>query len=87
MTIHEADLTQVTGFNSLVKSVVDEHGKLDFLFNNAGVGLWGKIGEFSEEDYGTLSDILLKAPIFMTQAAMPYLKVIFTCFRIIFTIN
>ena len=75
MTTHEADLTQVTQFDDLVKNVVDEHGKLDVLFNNAGILGVGNIGSISEDTYDSLSDILLKGPVFMTQAAMPYLKV------------
>jgi len=74
VTTHEADLTQVNRFDDLVKNVVDQHGKLDVLFNNAGILGSGNIGDISEEAYDSLSDILLKGPIFMTQAAMPYLK-------------
>ena len=72
--IHEADLTDVSKFDSLVKEIVSDHGQLDFLFNNAGTLAAGKIGEITEESFEELTNIHLKAPMFLTQAAMPYLK-------------
>ena len=53
---------------------MSEHGQLDILFNNAGTLAAGNIGDIREEDFDQLLKIHLKAPMFLTQAAMPHLK-------------
>lgn len=49
-------------------------GRLDVLFNNAGVGLGGPIDSFPESDVDTVIDINLKGVINGIQAGMPMLK-------------
>ena len=68
------DITNVSQFGQLLKDVTAEHGKLDILFNNAGNLRGGKLGEITEDDYDALAAVHLKAPLFLTQAAIPYLK-------------
>ena len=57
-----ADFTQASG------------GRLDVMFNNAGVGIGGLIEENSEADIDLLLDVNLKGVILGAQAAHPYLK-------------
>ena len=54
--------------------MVSEYGQLDILFNNAGILAAGNIGDIREGDFDQLVKIHLKAPMFLTQAAMPHLK-------------
>jgi NAD(P)-dependent dehydrogenase (short-subunit alcohol dehydrogenase family) len=43
----------------------------DFMINNAGIGLYAPLAEFTEENFDTLFKIHLKAPFFLTQGALP----------------
>ncbi len=45
--------------------------KIDFLVNNAGVGVHASFAETTEEQFNTLSDIHFKGPFFLTQKALP----------------
>ncbi len=45
--------------------------KIDFLINNAGVGVHASFAETTEEQFDTLSDIHFKGPFFLTQKALP----------------
>jgi NAD(P)-dependent dehydrogenase (short-subunit alcohol dehydrogenase family) len=43
----------------------------DYMINNAGIGLYAPLAEFTEENFDTLFKIHLKAPFFLTQGALP----------------
>ncbi len=43
---------------------------IDYLINNAGVGLYAPLAEFTEADFDSLFKIHLKAPFFLTQKAL-----------------
>ena len=49
-------------------------GKIDVVFNNAGIPLGGQITEHSEAEIERCLDINLKGVIFGAQAAHPWLK-------------
>lgn len=49
-------------------------GRIDVVFNNAGIPLGGKITDCSPEEVARTLDINLKGVIFGAQAAYPYLK-------------
>ncbi|CAG5103922.1 Oidioi.mRNA.OKI2018_I69.chr1.g1002.t1.cds [Oikopleura dioica] len=74
VSAHDIDLSDVSQFEQLMENVIKEHGQLNALFNNAGVIGAGKIGELDPDTFDQLTAIHLKAPIFLTQAAMPFLS-------------
>lgn len=45
--------------------------KIDFLINNAGIGVYAPFAETTEEQFDTLSDIHFKGAFFLTQKALP----------------
>lgn len=45
--------------------------KIDYLVNNAGVGLHANFGDTTEEGFDTMVNIHLKAPFFVTQKLLP----------------
>lgn len=69
----QADLANLSGFDSLIKSAL-QWGSLDLLVNNASVFYPTPIGHLSEADWDELMGSNLKAPLFLSQAAAPYLK-------------
>lgn len=51
-----------------------EHGKVNMIFNNAGVALSGTVAALSLEDYEWIMDINFNGVIYGTKAFLPYLE-------------
>ena len=58
----------VAQINELVDSVLQKHGKIDILINNAGIIRRAPAHQFSENDWDDVLRINLKAPFFLTQS-------------------
>ncbi len=69
-----ADLQEVAGFAEIVKKCVERFGALDALVNNASTFYPTPFGTISAENWNELVGANLKAPLFLAQAAAPYLK-------------
>jgi NAD(P)-dependent dehydrogenase (short-subunit alcohol dehydrogenase family) len=67
------DLTDLDGIQSTVAQIGDRHGRIDVLFNHAG-SVCAPGMEITADDWEVASAVNLRAPIFMTQAALPYLS-------------
>lgn len=70
---HVVDVTDQTAIDSLIASVGKQHGHLDVLFNHAGAPAPPGL-DFSATDWERCMDINLRAPMVMTQAALPLLR-------------
>jgi len=53
------DVTDYKGFQNLINDIVKKYGKLDFIFNNAGIGISGEAHELSFEQWKKILDINL----------------------------
>ena len=62
------DIGKMEQINDLVERTVREFGKIDFLFNNAGINLRNFCEDFKEEDWDQVLQINLKGPFFLAQA-------------------
>ncbi len=63
-------LLDVTDFNSVEKVIYDIHtefGRLDYLFNNAGIAMYGELYDMTIEDWREIIDINLWGVIHGTQ--------------------
>lgn len=70
----QADLTQTSLLDELVKKTVHTFGHLDVLVNNASRFYKTDIGSVTDAIWQDLFDSNLKAPFFLAQAAAPYLQ-------------
>lgn len=76
----QLDTSEIDSFDTViteVKTTLQEKlGKetIDFLVNNAGIGLGNSIAETTEEQFDTLSNIHLKGVFFLTQKLIPILN-------------
>ncbi len=64
----QADVSRMGDIQSLVDRAVKEFGKIDFLFNNAGIIRRNPCEDFSERDWDDVININLKGPFFLAQA-------------------
>jgi short-subunit dehydrogenase len=71
---HRLDVADRAAVAALPQAVVAEHGRVDLLFNNAGVALAGTFEQISESDFDWLFDINFAAVVRLTRAFLPQLK-------------
>ena len=72
--IFRADLADYEACGQLTENVVAHFGRLDVVINNASSFFATPIGSIDEAAWQTLIGSNLKGPLFLSQAAAPYLK-------------
>lgn len=70
----QADLGNLAKLNSMVWQTIEHYGRLDVLVNNASSFYPTPIGIVSEKEWEDLLGTNLKAPFFLSQAAVPHLS-------------
>ena len=68
------DVTARDAVLSAVKLAHDRFGRLDVVVNNAGYGQFGMVEEISEAEARAQFDTNVFGALFVTQAALPYLR-------------
>ncbi|MBM3156825.1 MAG: SDR family NAD(P)-dependent oxidoreductase [Chloroflexi bacterium] len=63
------DVTQAVKVQELVNDTVTQHGQLDYMFNNAGVGVGGEFRHLNPEHWQHVMDVNLRGVIYGTEAA------------------
>lgn len=70
-----ADVATIEGRAATLKQAIDALGGLDILVNNAGGVRAGRLENTSEADIAAMIEVDLVAPILLTRAALPALRV------------
>jgi NAD(P)-dependent dehydrogenase (short-subunit alcohol dehydrogenase family) len=65
------DVADASGFEHAVGQVHDEHGHLDLLFNNAGIGIGGPVEELTLAHWERTLDVNLRGVVHGVLAAYP----------------
>jgi NAD(P)-dependent dehydrogenase (short-subunit alcohol dehydrogenase family) len=68
------DVSRARDVEALVEGTVSAHGRIDVLFNNAGVDYMGSLHGMSEEDWDRVIDINLKGTFLGIKYAVPHMK-------------
>jgi NAD(P)-dependent dehydrogenase (short-subunit alcohol dehydrogenase family) len=68
------DVMQQEQVRHLIEDATSRHGRLDFLFNNAGVGGFMPIGEATLEHWRRIVDLNLWGVIYGVHAALPIMR-------------
>jgi NAD(P)-dependent dehydrogenase (short-subunit alcohol dehydrogenase family) len=70
-TATEVDVVDFGAINRLIEETVQTHGRLDYLFNNAGIGISGEVRHYQIEDWYRIFDVHLRGVANGVQAAYP----------------
>src|SRR5260221_635377 len=68
------DVTDKTAVDTVVRQAHDHFGRLDVIINNAGYGQFGAMEEISEQEARNQLETNLLGALWVTQAALPYLR-------------
>lgn len=74
LDIRHLDVTQPQSVTDVVAGVIDEHGRLDAVINNAGAGHVGTIERESVDDVRAVMEVNFFGVVMVTQAALPHLR-------------
>jgi len=65
----KADVTDFPAMEHLIQETHKRTGRLDYIFNNAGIGIGGHVNQYSIEDWNQIIDVNLRGVINGIQAA------------------
>jgi NAD(P)-dependent dehydrogenase (short-subunit alcohol dehydrogenase family) len=67
----ELDVRSYPSFERAVAEVVQQSGRIDYLFNNAGIGVGGEVDSYTLDDWNDVFDVNLRGVVHGIQAAYP----------------
>jgi NADP-dependent 3-hydroxy acid dehydrogenase YdfG len=67
----ELDVRSYPSFERAVTEEVQQSGRIDYLFNNAGIGIGGEVDSLTLDDWGDVIDVNLRGVIHGIQAVYP----------------
>ncbi|MEX0941742.1 MAG: SDR family oxidoreductase, partial [Pseudomonadales bacterium] len=76
VTTHRVDVANRTEMEKFAADVVKAHGKVNMIFNNAGVSLTDTVEHMSYEDFEWLMGINFWGVVHGTKAFLPYLRLV-----------
>ena len=68
------NVTDETSVEETLQSIVEEHGRIDAVINNAGIDYTKSIEELSYDEWRSVIDVNLTGPFIVTKAVYPYMK-------------
>src|ERR1700751_4369354 len=74
VVVHAGDIALPATRDAVVKTAIDQFGRVDVLFNNAGIFAPKPFLEINEVEYDRFLDIILKGKFFAAQAAAKAMK-------------
>ncbi len=69
-----ADVTKVSDIENLITTAVAQHGKIDYLFINAGIATFSPVEYVTEEGFDNLMNVNFKGTFFTLNKAIPQLN-------------
>ena len=70
-SVKQVDVTDFLAVETLVRETINQTGRLDYMFNNAGIGIGGEAWQHRIEDWDRVIDINLRGVANGVQAAYP----------------
>jgi NAD(P)-dependent dehydrogenase (short-subunit alcohol dehydrogenase family) len=70
----QLDVTSRAQWQSVVDQIVADHGRLNVLVNNAGIGMWEQLATVSEKDWHAILAVNLDGAMFGMQVCAPVIR-------------
>lgn len=70
----QADSSKDADMRAMIDRAIDETGRIDVLFNNAGAGSRTKIGEFADGEFEQMMAVHVFGAMYAMRAAIPHMK-------------
>jgi NAD(P)-dependent dehydrogenase (short-subunit alcohol dehydrogenase family) len=67
----EVDVRSYSSFERAVADAVRQSGRIDYLFNNAGIGVGGEVDSYTLDDWNSVFDVNLRGVVHGIQAVYP----------------
>jgi NAD(P)-dependent dehydrogenase (short-subunit alcohol dehydrogenase family) len=73
VSIHQGNVASPEDCRRVVAEVIETHGRLDILINNAGITIDKTILKLSDDDWHKVLDVNLSGAFFLSQAALAHM--------------
>lgn len=73
-TATTVDVTEAMAVQTMIEATAHTHGRLDYVFNNAGVALAGEVYDMTLADWNRLIDINIRGVVHGVAAAYPLMR-------------
>ncbi len=70
----QGDVSHLADLDRLYATVKQQHGRIDIVFANAGIGEFASLGEISEAHFDNTFNVNVKGLLFTVQKALPLLQ-------------
>jgi NAD(P)-dependent dehydrogenase (short-subunit alcohol dehydrogenase family) len=70
-TAAELDVRSLPAFKAIAKDTLQRSGRIDYLFNNAGIVVGGEMASHVQEDWDDVIDVNLRGVVYGIQAVYP----------------
>lgn len=72
-SIHQGNIGSAEDCRRTVGEVIEQHGRLDILINNAGITIDNTVLKMTDEDWHKVIAVNLSGAFFMSQAVLPHM--------------
>jgi len=72
--VFAGDVRDAAAIQNAVDATIARFGRIDVVFNNAGIVAYAAVDEMTELEWDSMIDINLKGPFLVTRAVAPHLK-------------
>ncbi|WP_020008235.1 SDR family NAD(P)-dependent oxidoreductase [Salinicoccus albus] len=69
----QADVTDAISTEKMVSAVIEKYGKIDVLFNNAGISNVGPLHNIEEHDWDNIVDVNIKGVFLTSKYVLPHM--------------
>src|SRR6476620_1911260 len=73
VSVHHGDVASAADCQRTIHEVIDLHGRLDILINNAGITIDKTVAKMTEEEWNKVIGVNLSGAFFLAQAALAHM--------------